>query len=135
MIVIDAHQDIAYNALGGLRDYRQSVEHHRAREGATKDIATIGLPDALLGRVALVFSTLFVAPAGKLWDMPGEDLSYKNPAEAYQKAMRQLDYYQRIADDDKRVRLVRTAADLDAVLATWADDKSMGDRQQGLVLL
>lgn len=135
MIVLDAHQDIAYNALGGLRDYRQSVEHHREREGATSDIATVGLPDSLLGRVALVFSTLFVAPAGKLWDMPGEDLNYKNAPEAYQKASRQLDYYQRISDEDKRIRLVRTAADLDAVLSTWEEGKPLSDRQQGLVVL
>jgi membrane dipeptidase len=137
MIVLDAHQDIAYNALGNIRDYRQSVEYHRNREGAAaKDIATLGLPDALLGRVAIAFATLFVEPAGSpLGKMPGEDLSYKNASEAYSKAMRQMDYYQRLTDEDKRLRLVRTAADLDAVLATWADDKTLADRQQGLVIL
>jgi membrane dipeptidase len=136
VIVLDAHQDIAYNALGYGRDYRRSVVEHRTREqGQFNDIATLGLPDALLGRVALAFATLFVAPAGRLWQVPGEDMTYRSAAEAYQKALRQMDYYQRLADEDARLRLVRTTADLEAVLATWAPEAPLSGRQQGLVLL
>ncbi|MBC7813525.1 MAG: hypothetical protein H7175_20370, partial [Burkholderiales bacterium] len=55
MIVVDAHQDIAFNILGMKRDYRHSALEHRRAEAAVRplkeDIPTIGLPDALLGRV------------------------------------------------------------------------------------
>ena len=59
MILIDAHEDIAYNALRFGRDYRRSAYEIRQIENGTSSngIATTGLPNALLGRMALVFST------------------------------------------------------------------------------
>jgi membrane dipeptidase len=46
-----------------------------------------------------------------------------------------MDYYERLNDESEKIRLVRTLADLDAVLSTWDDGKDMGDHQQGLVIL
>jgi membrane dipeptidase len=134
MIILDAHQDIAFNQMVFNRDYRQSALTHREHESSEIPPATIGLPDALLGRVALVFGTLFAAPDGKFMQSMGME-GYTTPKEAYQQAMKQMDYYQRLADEDDRVRLVRTQADLDAVLATWDDDTGTGDHKQGLVIL
>lgn len=139
MIIVDAHQDIAYNALTFNRDYTHSARQTQRREQDTDTLAhagraTLGLPDALLGRVALVCGTLFVAPeAAKMgaWDT----LTYSSAREAYTQAMRQMDYYQRLADSGARVRLVRSQADLDAVLATWADGVAFADHVQGLLLL
>ncbi len=138
MIVVDAHQDIAYTALCYGRDYRQSAIETRRREAGTSarfGAATIGLPDALLGRVALVFATLFVAPDDGNTAAPWAKLYYKTPMEAYRLALQQADYYQRLSDETDKVRLIRTAGDLDAVLATWAEGKELTDHQQGLVLL
>src|SRR5262249_53736142 len=97
-------------------------------------IATLGLPDAMLGRVAVVFSTLFVAPhTNKMesWDT----MVYKDVGEAYKLAMAQMDYYQRLADTNEKIQLIRSTADLDAVLATWEDGKPLAERRQGLVVL
>lgn len=140
MIVVDAHEDIAYNALCYGRDYRRAAWETRRLEAGSSALArrgnaALGLPDALLGRVALVFATLFVAPYDGKDDQPWSAFSYKTPREAYELAMQQADYYHRLADEDERMRLVKTSADLDAVLATWADDKEIGDHRQGLVLL
>lgn len=139
MIVVDAHQDIAYNALCFGRDYRRSAWETRRLESSgdhPNGVATSGLPDALLGRVALVFATLFVATyransAPSLWDR----VKYRDPQEAYRLAMQQLDYYNRLIDETDTVRLVKTAADLDAVLATWGEGKDIGQHRQGFVLL
>jgi membrane dipeptidase len=140
MIVLDAHQDIAYNALCFGRDYRRNAWETRRIEAGTTIVthagqATLGLPDALLGRVAVVFSTLFVAPYEGNDNVPWAKLSYRTPGEAYQFASQQADYYQRITDESDKVTLIRTAADLDAVLATWGDGKGIPDHRQGLVLL
>ncbi|NWG18634.1 MAG: membrane dipeptidase [Chloroflexi bacterium] len=140
MIVVDAHEDIAYNALCYGRDYRRAAWETRRLEAnneVTKQRgqATVGLPDSLLGRVGLVFATLFVAPYDGTDDKPWSKLTYHTPREAYDLATRQLDYYNRLADEDERVRLVKTAADLDAVLATWNDGAGVADHRQGLVLL
>jgi membrane dipeptidase len=139
MIIVDAHQDIAYvNALFN-RDYRVSALKHRQREqGLNLPASTVGLPDAILGRVALVFSTLYVSPANRKLagsSIPGYEPSYSNEREAYDAAMRQLDYYHRITDEDERLRLVLSQSDLDDVLASWDGEKPIGERLQGLVVL
>lgn len=139
MYIVDAHQDIAYNALCFARDYRQSALKKRRNEVGTdhpkrNGSVTTGLPEAIAGRIALVFATLFVAPKSKKpagWD----DMSYTDIKTANKLAMQQMDYYQRITDEDDRLRLVQNEADLDAVLATWAADKPITERQQGLVIL
>lgn len=137
MIVVDAHQDIAYNALNHGRDYlRPTWEKRRleAEAGASFGLATLGLPDALLGRVAVAFATLFVAPASPS-PGPWDEMTYTTPREAYRLASRQMDYYQRLADESEKINLVRSKADLDATLATWAEGTGLEDHQQGLVIL
>lgn len=139
MIVVDAHEDIAYNALAFGRDYRRSALAIRQDEAGTEiparnGMATVGMPDALLGRVALTFATLFVAPRTRN-TAPWDILTYTEPKEAYEIAMRQLDYYERIADEHDKINLIRTQAELNAVLATWEEGKEITDHQIGLVVL
>ncbi len=140
MIVVDAHEDIAYNVLCYGRDYRRAVRETRQLEAGTAAVqqrgnATLGLPDALAGRVGVIFGTLFVAPYDGKDDQPWSKCSYKTPREAYQLAMQQADYYHRLADENPQVRLIQTQADLDAVLATWEDSPETTDPQLGLALL
>jgi len=138
MIVVDAHQDIAYNKLAHGRDYLKPAWEKRQLETPDETRragkAMLGLPDAMLGRVAVIFSTLFVAPRAKT-PQPWDELTYTTPREAYELGLQQWDYYQRLADESNRIRLIRTEADLDAVLATWADGMETADHQQGFVLL
>jgi membrane dipeptidase len=139
MIVVDAHEDIAYNAICYGRDYRINAWEKRRIEAGT-DVAqkageaTVGLPDAILGRVALVFATVFVAPA-KPQPTPWDKLQYKTPQQAERLALQQLDYYRRIADECDRVQIIETQAHLDSVLTSWEPDKELVEHRQGLVLL
>ena len=138
MFVIDAHEDIAYNALRFGRDYRHSVAETRRLEAGSahpNGIATSGLPDGLLGRVAVVCATLFTAPDGAGGVMLADSPRYKTPAEAYRLALQQIDYYQRLTDETDRIQLVRTGAELDTVLATWKPGTEFADHRQGFVLL
>jgi len=136
MIVLDAHQDIAYNYLKYGRDYRKSALLTRRNEPADIDLATIGLPEAIVGRVAVVCSTLFVAPKDSTWTPVGRETTYSTPLEAYSAAMVQMDYYARICDESpEKLRMIRTNADLDVVLATWAEGVDIRKRQQGLIVL
>ena len=139
MIVVDAHEDIAYNALCYGRDYRTNAWEKRRIEANMEAVtksgeATIGLPDAILGRVAVIFATLFVAPA-KPQPTPWDRLQYKTPQEAEQLALQQIDYYRRIADECDKVQIIESQAHLDSVLATWEPDKELADHIQGLVIL
>ena len=139
MYIVDAHQDIAYNALCFNRNYRRSALKKREFETGTPipqhtGIATIGLPEAIAGRVALIFATLFVAPRSKQ-PSPYDQVDYATPQEAYRLASQQLDYYDRIVDDDERLQMIKTQGDLEAVLATWEAGKPIKARKQGLVVL
>lgn len=137
MIVVDAHEDIAYNALCFGRDYRHSVAETRKREGGSSPngLATTGLPDSLLGRVALVFATIFTAPNRGMGISLNGTPRYETPEEAYRQALTQLDYYQRLTDESDKARFVRTQGELDAVLETWKPGTEYADHVQGIVLL
>ncbi len=138
MFIVDGHEDIAYNVLNFGRDYRHSVAETRRLEADgnhPNGVATVGLPDSLLGRVAIVCGTIFTAPERTSGFMQSETPHYKTPAEANRLANLQLDYYQRLADQTDKVQLVRTQAELDAVLETWAPEKSFADHHQGIVML
>lgn len=142
MIIVDAHEDIAYNAVSNGRDYFKSALDKRRAEAGTaavesEGLAMVGLPEAILGRVAIVFSTIFTEPdrATALAPTPFSSYRYKTPKEAYAQGMQQLDYYRRVWDASERAQPVRTLGELDAVLATWADGLEVTDRRQGMVLL
>lgn len=135
LIVVDAHQDIAYNAVTFGRDYRRSALKTRRLETDPKwPGATVGLPEAIAGRVAVVFATLYVSPATSKPAAWREE-TYTNAREAYEQAMRQLDYYYRLTDETANVMLVRAANELDEVLESWKVEGDLGARKQGLVIL
>lgn len=142
MIVVDAHLDIAFNAVELGRDYLINAHEKRRMEAGTPVAATsgqptIGLPDSLLGRVGIVFGTLYVEPA-RSHGMIASGFSqnrYSTPREAYTLALRQLDYYQRLFDNDSRLRPIRSQKELDEVLATWKAGQPAASHVQGMVLL
>lgn len=138
-IILDAHQDIAYNFICYQRDFRLPALKKRHYEDNSPEsikwrgIATVGLPDELLGRVGIVFTTLYVNPA---WSPFGVDnATYETPHEAYQHALRQMDYYHQLADSDDRIRLIRNQRELQTVLESWQADKSFEEHKLGLVIL
>lgn len=140
MIIVDAHQDLAYNASRFGRNYlRWAYQKRHAEIGspllATSGYATLGLPDALLGRVGVAFATLYVAPWQTKDHTNDYGIFYDSPQQAYELATKQLDYYYRLCESTDHIRLIRTSHDLQAVLDTWKPDVPLNKRVQGLVLL
>jgi membrane dipeptidase len=135
-LIVDAHEDIAWNVLCYGRDYTRPAATTRSLDSA--DViadtgqATLGLPDWLAGKVAVVFGTLFTLPQRSRLVTPRSQV-YTTPDEAYTTAMRQLDIYRQLADDHAPFRIVETQSDLDAVLDSWKTED--GQQQIGLVLL
>lgn len=125
MIVVDAHEDIAYNALALGRDVRRSALETRRLEQGT-DVPTrnglcmVGLPEWVDGSVAIVFGTIFASPARRGSSGPH---TYSNAAEAHELGQAQLDYYHRLADEEDQVAMIGTRAQLEGVLETWEGDE------------
>ena len=121
MLLVDAHLDLAMNALEWNRDLRQSVEAIRARESGLTDKpdrgrGTVSLPELRRGRVGLVVATQiarYVAPGNGL---PG----WHSPEQAWAQSQGQLAWYREMERAGEMVA-VTDLASLDAHLARWAD--------------
>jgi membrane dipeptidase len=141
-LIVDAHQDLAWNMLTFGRDYTQSVEETRRRENGNFVVenngdTTLSWQEYQRGRVALVFATLFAAPlrvkVGE-WDTQ----VYETAEQAHKIYMDQLDTYDRLLDrHPDKFTPVRTTRELESLLATWnqPDGAHPNGRPTGLVTL
>ncbi|NLE43090.1 MAG: peptidase [Chloroflexi bacterium] len=121
MIIFDAHEDIAVNALYSGRDVRQSaLETRRVEFGSdtARDdgLCMVGLPEWLSGRISVIFGTIFAPPASRSNRTP---YSYTSAQEAHELGIGQLEFYHRLADETEQVGLVQDQADLASVISSW----------------
>lgn len=140
-IIVDAHEDLAWNAVTFGRDYTRPAHASREAEKGSRAVSLngntlLGLDDYLQGQIALVCGTLFASPrrpgiqAAGDWGGP----SYSTPDEAHQAYAAQLDYYAKLVDQNERFKLVRTRSELDPVLASWEGEET-AKRRIGLIQL
>ena len=124
MLIVDAHEDIASNALALGRDVRQSALDIRRMEeiagvAQRNGRCMVGLPEWLDGGVAVVLGTIFIAPARRGFRKPH---TYTNAQEAHTLGQAQLDFYHRLANEEDRVALIGNRTQLDDVLSSWETD-------------
>ncbi len=139
-MIVDAHEDIAYNALHHDRDVRRPLaairSDQRRRRGQqstppTSGAALSGMEQTAMlaldahrrGGVGLVFGTIFVPP-GDLEAMAHDGLA-------------QLTWYEQLvaSEPPPGVRLIRSRAELSALRRDWDAATSAEARLVGLVLL
>jgi membrane dipeptidase len=133
MLVVDAHQDLAWNMLTLGRDYSLSVDQTRNTEAGSQapvynDDTLLGWPDYQRGRIALVFATLFAAPmrfCGGKWDTQ----CYSDSNQAFRSYRAQLETYERMAEDHPdKFNLVYSRNDLRNIINEW---KQISDHEPG----
>ena len=120
-MLIDAHLDLAMNALYIDRDVTGSALETRAREGANPRCgnSTVGLADLRRGRFGMCFATVSVL-AHRAWKPLGE-LNFKSIDEAHQQGRDQIAFY-RSLEAAGHVRIITDAASLEAHLTAWNAD-------------
>ena len=123
-IIVDAHADIAWNMLRYGRNYIRSAHETRLLEAGSQTIidnedSTLGWPDYQRGQVAIIFSTLFAAPAR--WNTSkNKSQVYKTFDEAHKLYREQLLTYHRMTDSaPDKFRLVASSRDLNLILDDW----------------
>ncbi len=136
MFIVDAHEDIAFNALHHDRDVRRSTTEQRAREASAapmpandgpltgvRDTVMIGLPELRRGGIGLVCSTIFC--------LPGEQEAMTADAWA------QLGYYQALAAEPNAIgaRLITSRAALQALARDHAAAEMAEARPVGFLPL
>jgi membrane dipeptidase len=140
MLVVDAHEDLAWNILTFQRDYLRPVAETRRLEIGSEAVqengeSCIGYPEWIEGKVAIVFATLFAAPRRSTLGAVKGESSYSTTEEAYTLYKQQIDtYHHWVKQTPDKLTLVDSRAALEEVLATWADGYS-GQRKVGLVIL
>lgn len=125
--IVDSHLDLAENVTRAGRDLTVSVRSIRAQEQRTANQATVSLPELERGGIAIAFATVTAGLQPSAYEVPGASTSSVHAAEAH--ALSQIDLYERW-EQQGRVRIVKSVADLEHHLTLWQDD-----RKPGLVLL
>ncbi len=142
-LIVDAHQDLAWNMLTFGRDYTLPVAETRRREKNQPHIlenngeTVLGWPEYQRGRVAIIFATLFAAPLrAKMGDWDTQ--VYETPDQAHRLYQQQLDAYDRLFDrHPDKFTPIRTAPQLTSLLETWNQPESAHPhgRPTGIVTL
>jgi len=137
--IIDGHEDISWNALEFGRDPRQSAFKVREQERGTPVPGlvggrTTGLPEYLVGRVGIIFATLFVLPLANAY--PGyRAVTYATPSQAEARAKEQIAYYRQLATDEPHFRVIDSQAGLEEVVSSWLQPSPAKEPLVGLVFL
>ena len=137
-MIVDAHADLAWNALTFGRDYTRAVEDTRASEIST-DVPShngktmLGYPDWVRGRVGIVFATLFAAPRRHKygeWDT----YCYDDSDGARKIFLKSVEYYHTLTrDNGDKFQIISNLEQLETRVADW--EASVDAPAVGLVLL
>jgi membrane dipeptidase len=118
MIVIDAHLDLAWNALQWDRDLLQPIHVLRANEANLPDAGrgqnTVTFSEMHAGRVALCFATLIARFTGHA----EPNIDYSSAVQAYGVAQGQLAYYRALAEINQ-IRLITNLNELNQHIVEW----------------
>jgi membrane dipeptidase len=129
MLIIDAHLDLAWNALQWNRNIQHSVYTIRTGEsglsGAGRGQGTVALPEMRRGRIALCFATLIARSTGRAI----QNIDYSSPYQAYAVAQGQLAYYHALADAGE-IRLIINRETLDEHISAWQNWEQQTDLPQ-----
>ncbi len=142
-LMIDAHQDLAYNIMNFDRNYTLSAAEIREAEVGTiipaiNGDSLLGWQDYQRGQVAVLFATIFACPASHKvgnWDKT----LYRTPLEANKIYRKQLDIYNRLVDEHPdKYQMIFTQTELDECLERWkssANNNLENTYPVGIVLL
>jgi len=125
-LIIDAHLDLAWNALSYNRDQRASLAEINRREAAMTDAlgrgrATTCLPELRRAGVAVCLATVMARAKRDVQPAGGHrrtDLDYATQEMAYAVAQGQLAYY-RLLEQQGEAVLLRTTGQLDTHWRQW----------------
>ena len=123
-LIIDGHEDLAYNMLAYKRDYRRSALETRRLEKDSEipernGGALLGWPEYQHGQVAFIFGSLFIVPErfrGGAWDWQ----VYKTSDQASQLLHGQISaYYELNERAPDQFRIIYSRQDFEEVLLLW----------------
>ncbi len=134
MLIVDAHLDLALNALVWNRDLRRTAHETREIEAGMTDkgraAGTVSLPDLRRGGIGLCLATVLarVNPEGP------SPLDYRTHESAHAHAQGELAYYREL-ERQGELRMIRTREDLASHMSSTTEGSLAGGGPIGFVLL
>ncbi len=135
MFIIDAHLDLAMNAMEWNRDLKQPVVDLREREKGMNDKPdrarnTVSLPALRDGKIGLVVATQIARYVRQGSPLPG----WHSPEQAWAQTQAQLAWYQAMVNEGEMVQ-VSEITSLDAQIKKWENDSIPdSDKPVGFIL-
>jgi len=121
--VIDAHLDLAFNAVALGRDLTLPLDELRAHEQRSSETGMVTWPELRAAGVDLVFATIYASPAQRVAmqvSLDGSDRSTANPSDpvgyhdaegAHEQGVAQLEWY-RSMERAGWISIIRSRTDL-----------------------
>jgi membrane dipeptidase len=133
MLIVDAHLDLAMNALEWNRDLTRPIDEIRAREQHLTDRpdrgrGTVSFDDMRRGGVGICVATQIARYVARDNPLPG----WHSPDQAWAHTQGQLAWYRAMEERGELVQIC-TVADLDRQIGRWGDG-AHADRAIGYVL-
>ena len=128
MLILDAHLDLAMNALEWNRDLTRPISEIRAREVGKTDLpdrgrGTVCFPELRRGNIGLVVTTQIARYAKPGHPLPG----WHSPEQAWAMTQGQLAWY-RAMEGAGELTSIRTKDELDRHVARWAREERGDDK-------
>lgn len=128
-IIIDAHLDLAMNALEWNRNLREPVHALREREKDQTDKldrgkGMVSLPELRKGRVGLVVATQIARYVDRNSTLPG----WNSPEQAWAQTQGQMAWYKAMESEEEMIQ-IRNLNALETHLEYWEND-SIPDEQK-----
>ncbi|WP_121355659.1 dipeptidase [Flavisolibacter nicotianae] len=129
MFIIDAHLDLAMNAMEWNRDLRRPAREINAREKGMTDKpdrgnAVVSLPDLRKGGIGLVVATQIARYVAADNPLPG----WHSPQQAWAQTQGQLAWYKAMEAEGEMVQ-VNNLDSLEKHLARWKDASEPNDKK------
>lgn len=124
-LLVDSHNDIAWNMLAYGRDYTRAVAQTRQLEAGSQVVEVnedclIGWPEYQRGQVAVTFASLYAPPIRRVSHELDTRHAYRTSDEANRIYRQQLLTYRRLTDSHPdKFQLVTSRADLKLILDHW----------------
>lgn len=134
MFIVDAHVDLAMNAMEWNRDLRLPVNDINEREKNLKDKpdrgnATVCLPGLRRGNIGLVVATQIARYVAKENSLPG----WHSPEQAWSQTQAQLAWYKTMEEEGEMVQ-IKDLRSLNIHLDAWNDGSSNEHKPVGYIL-
>jgi membrane dipeptidase len=134
MFIIDAHLDLAMNAMEWNRDLRQPVDEIRKREAGMNDKpdrgnGTVSFEEFRKGNIGLVVATQIARYVAAGNSLPG----WHSPQQAWAQTQAQLAWYKAL-EEEGELTLVKDVRSLEIHLAYWNSDEHNEKKTIGYIL-